>query len=808
MQSNEHTGPEHNGHAFRPSNACSASRLDSKGGESFNVTGKRLRLLTVLTICALALGLIAPLHLHEARAQSDELTQREFDDLLDEAEEQDPVFGPEDGSLEHDPDIITLELAGVDVTNFVAFAEFVNPADGSDQLFDIGLQFRIATQNDEPINIQFIVLSTGDWGLGETGADEFLATGTYEDFGDREGDENDLTVIADDEWIHLAINGDYLGSVEVDYEISGDIAVGTAFLTESYIDGGETEYADFTIWSDESGSSSSKDDDDKDQKDDKDQRDPDGDKPSADGTRYEAEVFDFHFYYGDEWEIGEPSRTDNIEFVQLVGDLSVLQIVVGNIWDEQAQCVEALLGTVLTNLENNGITGDVSNETPEELDDHPFPGTWGAEYTLEPDSGVDFPETTIYVECGPADSNEYLVGVVQLVPSDAYDDEVAGREAIVETFNIDDDVAPEDDDEEDVRPTAVPDEDEDDDDRDAAEGTRYEADLYDFFATIPDGWEVTSSFVTDTDPHFEIINLGDENSVIQIILGPFSLAKLDECISTIVNITLSNFESAEITGELSDGVVDEIDGGTVSATFTFTPDDDFPVLTIYAQCGPSGLDSYAIGLTQWAPASTYDDSVDGREQLVDSFNQEEQPAPDPDDDDDDKPTRVADGGDNLTANVKEGEDGLRIYTSPTFGLTVGILPGFTVEEDSVQNGYDTLVVADSVGRATYSIFNSSNTPDGCLNSIENNLNNDASITRVEIATDEDGAPFRDSGDGYALFAVYLTFNNGLELGRLYACVGDQSINTMLVFAYETSADDFPDGLENAITMINMIGIEE
>lgn len=94
-------------------------------------------------VVLLVLGLItAAWSPQTVLAQADELSQRDFDDLLDEAEESDPVFGPEDGELDHDPEIVTLEYAGVESVDLVAAATFVNPYAGSRDQFDIGIQFR------------------------------------------------------------------------------------------------------------------------------------------------------------------------------------------------------------------------------------------------------------------------------------------------------------------------------------------------------------------------------------------------------------------------------------------------------------------------------------------------------------------------------------------------------------------------------------------------------------------------------------------------------------------------------------------
>lgn len=570
----------------------------------------RFRILTTLLALILAAGGLAPLAPSPVLAQADEISQRDFEDLLDEAEENDPIFGPEEGELEHDPEIVSLSYSGVDVADFVATATFLNPYAGSRQQFDMGIQFRSAPGDDGASFIRFIVLSSGVWAVTETGNEELVLSGEYEDLDIGRNGENDLTVIADGDLVHLGINGDYVGSAEVAIDDPGDIALGTAFLGDSYQDGAATEFVDFTIWSDEGGSGRSTDDPDE------------PDDPVVKGTRYDAESFAFHFTFGDEWELGGSSATDNVEFVQLSNGVSILQVVVGNVWEDQAKCVEALVGIILTNFEDQGLAGELSSDQGiVELEDSPFPGTFALEVVFEVEAGADFNDTVIYAECGPAGTNEYLAGVIQIVPADAYADEIGARKEIVATFN--------------------------------QEETR----------------------ATDADD----------------------------------------------------------DNGTTSTN----------------------------------------------------------------------------SGTQVSAHVTEDEDGNRFYVSPTFGFVVGILPGFTIEEDSVANGYDTLVVADKVSRVTVSGFASTNTPSGCIDSILTNLRNDPTITEVEIALDTEGESFRYDSESQSEIAVYLYFNTGgnqFVLGRYYACFANEAHTSMLVVAYETDADVFPDEFENVDIMLSLIRV--
>src|SRR5687768_9701253 len=71
-------------------------------------------------------------------AQAGQLSQRDCEDLIDEAQETDPIYGPEDGELEHDPDLVTLRYADVEVADFLGTAAFGNPYAGTTKPFDYG----------------------------------------------------------------------------------------------------------------------------------------------------------------------------------------------------------------------------------------------------------------------------------------------------------------------------------------------------------------------------------------------------------------------------------------------------------------------------------------------------------------------------------------------------------------------------------------------------------------------------------------------------------------------------------------------
>ncbi|MDQ2683458.1 MAG: hypothetical protein M3Y37_08015, partial [Chloroflexota bacterium] len=452
---------------------------------------RRPGFVSLVLALLLAFGFAVPLAPQPAFAQAGEIDQDEFDELFEEAEDTDPAYGPEDAELEHDPDIVTLAYSELEVSDFVASATFVNPFAGSSQQFDYGIQFRTVTVDDEALYARFIVLSTGVWAVTESGNEELVAQGEYADLDVSRNGENELIVIADGDTIHLGINGDYVGSGELAVEEPGDVAVGTAFLADSFQDGAVTEVLDFTVWSGEvdadprddeeenprdSGDEPQGDDDgpfnnggrgdDEDEPEDEPQEDPQDDpqdepedEPEDDpqdepddvpvGTRYDAELFAFHFNYNEEiWQLTDASTTEQLELIQLSNGISSVQIVIGQIWEDGAACAESLLTATLTNLENQGASGQIDASAVTEVADAFFDGTYAIEAVFMPnDAASESDYSTIYIECSPAGTNEYLVGVVHLAPTEFFMIQSIFRDALVITFNAEDAPADEPEDE-------------------------------------------------------------------------------------------------------------------------------------------------------------------------------------------------------------------------------------------------------------------------------------------------------------------------------------------------------------------------
>lgn len=786
------------------------------------------RFTSVLAVLALLLGL-APsiLPAQRASAQADELTQKEFRALLKDAEAEDPLYGPEDGELIADPDVVSLENADVEVADALIEATFTNPHAADDDPFDYGIQFRVVRDNSGSLVLRFIVLSTGAWGVSETGADDLLLTGTYDDLDLDEGGENDLAVYADGDVVHLGINGDYVGSAEVSLEDAGDVAVGATFLGDSFVEDSVTEFSDFTIW-ELGGSSKQNDDEDADPT-------PDDDEPtkkttdddngsSSDLATFESEEWPFTFAYDDSyWTVNSGVADSGTEYITLQSDATpLMNIVIGDQLGDVDECVEGMLNLAVGQLEESDIQGDLEpRDDPAEIEDGPLAGGMEviADFTV---TDGNFPDSVIYSGCAIPDGEDYVVGILQVVPADDYKAEAKEREAIIATINDSGSSSNNGKDDEEPTPTPKPDDDENAD----SDLEIFESREYDFaFAYDPALFTVET---TTLDNGTEFITLTSENSIVFDIVVSTIFDDSEACLGGLLNVGTGILENAGIAGEPSaEGTTEIEDGPTAGATAiqaTFEPDDDsLPPLDIYAQCGiPDGVDYY-VGVIQITLQDATRSEAKNRDAVIETFNNtdasssgddngnssssddDDNGTSSNDDDDDNGNSSGNNGGEQISANVVSTDDGGAIYTSPSFGFQVGILPGYTVEEDSVQNGYDTLVIADDSSRVTYSMFLSNNSPTTCINSIITNLTNNGSIGNFQIGTTSDGEELRGEGDGYS-YVVVLFSAGGTDLARYYACVGGEGAT--LVFAYEAPLDKFVDQADEIDLMIQQISIPE
>ena len=159
-----------------------------------------------------------------------------------------PIYGPEDGSLQHDPNDTQIALlrAGVSLANFVVEVTFVNPFSPDDTNWSHGLLFR-----DDIDQYRLVIDGSQTWALSLVRDDEFIdiATGTLAAIKPEKGAENLLRLVVNGGEGIFSINGETAPLLDLsDVQAVGDIAVSTGMYTDTEQASAFTDYRDFTIW--------------------------------------------------------------------------------------------------------------------------------------------------------------------------------------------------------------------------------------------------------------------------------------------------------------------------------------------------------------------------------------------------------------------------------------------------------------------------------------------------------------------------------------------------------------------------------
>jgi hypothetical protein len=385
---------------------------------------RALTSVIILALCiGIAPGLLAP---SRAAAQVDKLTQRQFDNLVQDAEAGDPVFGPEDGELEHDPDRVSLEPADLEVADFLATVTFQNPYAATRTQFDYGIQFRASGSGRNTQYLRFIVISDGTWGVTE-GTENLIETGTYDNLDDTRSGENELTVYADGDTVHLGINGDYVASIEAPFDDPGDIAVGTSFLTESFREGAVTGFTDFTVWELGGKFGQTK------KTPTPAEEETPTETPAVEGTTYESPTYGYSLTYDDTWTAQESSRrgTDTLELDNGTSGLRFDGVATD---ETPAECVNNLIDNLQSGDTVTDVTVAVDDNDDEmrgEIDNGEFAVL---QITVEGDQGP--AELTMYYSCLPIVEGESMLTISHVADSADYNDEIENRAAVLDTLSI------------------------------------------------------------------------------------------------------------------------------------------------------------------------------------------------------------------------------------------------------------------------------------------------------------------------------------------------------------------------------------
>ena len=199
----------------------------------------RHRLFALLAV--FAVGMLsgrAPLVSAQTAAERFEQTIAQRDQL--------PVLaGPFDFELVQTPDVLTVFRAGLDVADFVAHAEFTNPAVESDLAWDYGFQFRTSGNNED---FRIFVVSDGTWNF-VIGTEPPEQTVAAPNLNTAPGESNTLDLIVVGFVASLGVNGEFVGSFLLpELDPTGDVFASTGFFSDLIVPDRIIGLREFTVY--------------------------------------------------------------------------------------------------------------------------------------------------------------------------------------------------------------------------------------------------------------------------------------------------------------------------------------------------------------------------------------------------------------------------------------------------------------------------------------------------------------------------------------------------------------------------------
>lgn len=162
------------------------------------------------------------------------------------------MFGPQDGSLKHNPDNSTIEAftPADSLANFALEVEFFNPYSVTAHPWDYGFIFRHAGRNDQ---YRLVIFSTRAWELTYNIKNPngiLVRKGIINNLDLKEGKSNRFLLICMGETGWLYVNDELISELNVSARSqTGRLAIGTGFMSGDEKAGQATQFHNLTVWS-------------------------------------------------------------------------------------------------------------------------------------------------------------------------------------------------------------------------------------------------------------------------------------------------------------------------------------------------------------------------------------------------------------------------------------------------------------------------------------------------------------------------------------------------------------------------------
>ena len=165
------------------------------------------------------------------------------------------VYGPRDGSIEHDPDdgFIDTHRTSTSLADGIIEARFINPYSAQEGEWSSGFLFRYGPSGSNEFHA-LIVVDDGSWGhhlrTGDADSTQRLARETSPHISVSPLGSNHIRIISMGGEGWLFINGVYVDRLDLSGLLeAGDVSAVGSYFTGHGIAGKSTRFEEFTIWS-------------------------------------------------------------------------------------------------------------------------------------------------------------------------------------------------------------------------------------------------------------------------------------------------------------------------------------------------------------------------------------------------------------------------------------------------------------------------------------------------------------------------------------------------------------------------------
>ena len=165
------------------------------------------------------------------------------------------VYGPTNGDLLHKEDNnVKGQSASVNLRNFIAEVQFLNPYDAAQHAWDCGIIFRATSFYNQ---YRVLIDSKGRWFFraADVSSDnrpqsKEFASGQVSNVNTNADGSNHLRLVVNDKTAFFFVNGEYVATLDVSgRNVPGDVLVGIGYDDDREINGRSTRYKSFSVWS-------------------------------------------------------------------------------------------------------------------------------------------------------------------------------------------------------------------------------------------------------------------------------------------------------------------------------------------------------------------------------------------------------------------------------------------------------------------------------------------------------------------------------------------------------------------------------